>query len=240
MKRPNRPGVFRIDPVQCSSGLAQLLKGDAAGTGPVLKFPSAIQPWPIGRLSADAAWGDSSTGRGAACGNAAQAAAARYEGERRNCCRFPVEYQGREANGRVRDTPESNTAPSSPADIASPFPRSHGWPAECEQKCRQVCGTKHAPSNWRDCAPWRLVCQEEYILLVGVRMPEGVWDDVRGGMADCGITLPQAVCRCLRSPSWIVDRPAAFPRQRLRPACRLLQPSRLQARLRRPCRRNSW
>ena len=119
MKRPNRPGVFRIDQVQCSSGLLQLLKGDAACTGPVLKFPSAIQPWPVGRFSADAARGDSSIGHGAACGNAAQAEAARCEGERRNCCRFPVEYPGRGANGRARDTPELNTAPSSRADIAS-------------------------------------------------------------------------------------------------------------------------
>jgi hypothetical protein len=173
VKRPNRPGVFRIDQVQCSSGLLQLLKGDAACTGPVLKFPSAIQPWPVGRFSADAARGDSSIGHGAACGNAAQAEAARCEGERRNCCRFPVEYPGRGANGRARDTPELNTAPSSRADIASLFPRSHTWPAESEQECRQACGTNHAPSNWRDCALWALVCQAEYILLVGVRMPEG-------------------------------------------------------------------
>jgi hypothetical protein len=154
----------------CSEPI-HLLIGTAADAGQVRRFRSVIEPRQFGGLSADAARGDNSTGRGAACGNAERAAAARYEGERRNCCRFPVEYPARGANARARDIPESNTAPSSRADIASLFPRSHGRPAESERKCRQAGGTNHAPSNWRDCAPWALVCQVEYILLVGVRMP---------------------------------------------------------------------
>lgn len=229
----------KVDPVRYSSRLLRLLKGAAAGTRPVLKFRGAIEPRPIGGFSGDAAPGDNSTGHGAACGNAARGAAAHCEAVRRNCCRFPVAYPARGANGHARDTPESNTAPSSQADIASSFPRSHGGPANTEQKCRQACGTENAPLNWRDCAPGPLVCQEKYILLVGVRIPKSR-DELGSGLAEGGITLRQAVCRCLRCRAWIVNRPAAFPRWRLRPACRQFQPSHLQARRRRPCQRHSW
>jgi hypothetical protein len=132
-----------------------------------------IEARPVRGFSADAAPGDNSTEHGAACGNAGRAAVARCEAERRSCCRVPVAYPAREANGHAPDTPESNTAPSSRADIASCFPRSHRRPADRRRKHRQACGTKHTPSNWPDCAPGVLVCQGKYILLVVVRFLKG-------------------------------------------------------------------
>jgi hypothetical protein len=83
------------------------------------EIPGRGQPLPIGKFSAGLALGDSLQAGAAACGIAARAAAARCGVERRNCCRFPVGCPARGASGHARDIPESNTAPSSRADIAS-------------------------------------------------------------------------------------------------------------------------
>jgi hypothetical protein len=75
--------------------------------------------------------GDSSPADADASGSAAQAAAARCEAVRRNCCNDPEARFRRGASGRAPDNPDSNTAPSNRADIAfvclaNPRPRRRG------------------------------------------------------------------------------------------------------------------
>ena len=62
--------------------------------------------------------GDRSPARAASSENAAQVAAARYAGASRNCCRSPPQCLAHEANGHVRDIPESGIERSNRADIA--------------------------------------------------------------------------------------------------------------------------
>src|ERR1019366_8761025 len=71
------------------------------------------------KISADAAPGDNSRAPVAASGIAARAAADGCEAVSRNCCKALVARPARGASSLARDTPESNTAPSSRADIAS-------------------------------------------------------------------------------------------------------------------------
>ena len=78
-----------------------------------------IQPLPWGKFSAGAAPGDSSPADAGACESAVRAVAARCGAGRRNCCKSPAARPARGASGRARDIPESNTAPSIRADIAS-------------------------------------------------------------------------------------------------------------------------
>jgi hypothetical protein len=77
------------------------------------------QPRPWSSFSADAAPGDKPPADADACEIAARAEAARCEAGRRSCCKLPAARPARGASGRGRDIPESNTAPSSRADIAS-------------------------------------------------------------------------------------------------------------------------
>ena len=132
-KGPGRPEILGIGAGLCGCCFCG---GAAAGTKPVPEFrnrSSRCQFWrsaPPGprdpcakKFSADAATADSSRADAAASGIATRAAAARCEVARRNCCTSPAAHPRRAASGLARDTPESSTAPSNRADIASSSPR---------------------------------------------------------------------------------------------------------------------
>lgn len=89
--------------------------------------------------------GDGSPAHAAASESAAQAGAARCEAVRHNCCNDPEARSPRAASGRAPDNPDSNTAPSNPADIAfvclaNPRPRRRR-----EKRCRRSTPTAKAP-----------------------------------------------------------------------------------------------
>jgi hypothetical protein len=112
--------------------------------------------------------GDGSPAHAAASESAAQAAAARCEAVRHNCCNDPEARFPRAASGRAPDNPDSNTAPSNPADIAfvclaNPRPRAAEGKAMPPKRpdCKSA-------KNWRDCAPEALVSQGKSIQLVVV------------------------------------------------------------------------
>jgi hypothetical protein len=173
-KKHAHQGKARTAPMcsePCGPGLPLPLKCEGCGGDEPLRFCRNGQPLPWGKLSGGAAPGDSSPAAAAAYGNAAQAGAARCGAGRRNCCRFPAARPARGASGRARDIPESNTAPSNRADIASVC---------LTVSVSRIGGTGKTPQNQRDCAPERLVCQGKYIQLVGVPFRSG-----RRGGASC-------------------------------------------------------
>jgi hypothetical protein len=137
--------VFAGDPGRYSNYLLNLVRRGRGGDETGSEILGRGQPLPIGDFSADAAPDDSLRARAAACGIAARAAEAHYEAERRNCCRFPVACPARAASGLAQDIPESNTAPSSRADIASSSLTVSMIRRKSNEKRRQVCKTENAP-----------------------------------------------------------------------------------------------
>ena len=91
--------------------------GDEAGptnVGPA-EQPHAIRAW---LASAAGRAGGKFPARVAASGSAVPAAAGRYEAARHNYCTAPALCSARAAKTRVQGSPDSSTAPSSPADTA--------------------------------------------------------------------------------------------------------------------------
>jgi len=134
---PNRP-----ESVGCASGLLyrHVLEEAAPGTWPASPHGRDVLAAEVagdsrswgrgvvrGSFSADAGPGDSSRAAGVASESAARGAAARCEAARRSCCKIPAAGPPRAASGLARDTPDSNTAPSNRADIASSFASQKKW-----------------------------------------------------------------------------------------------------------------
>jgi hypothetical protein len=116
------PGLFSV----CSEGAAAGTKPPPIFVGLRLNRCHILEaPWVCPRapqamnFNAAGRWGDNSPEAGAASGNAGREVAARCGAARHNCCRFPEAHPAPAASAPARDTPDSNTVLSNPADIAS-------------------------------------------------------------------------------------------------------------------------
>lgn len=105
---------------------------------------------------------------------------------RRSCCKFPAVCPRRAASARARDIPDSNTAPSNPADIAS-FSQIYFRPKR-RRESRMPRRDGRIPERMRDCERGALVCQEKFILLVVVQFRNGK-KSISGWVSSAGVPV---------------------------------------------------
>jgi len=152
--------------------------GPARYLKPLLRFATQNN---LNKLSGAAAapLADNSSPSARASESADPAAAARYEAVRRNCCNALEARSESAANVRARHTPDSNTAPSHRADIASSLSSRRNFVDRLRERNRiaaasprtkpvqEPCKKRHetklqkttAPGNCGDCALRAIVCQ---------------------------------------------------------------------------------
>lgn len=121
-------------------------------------------------VSAGVRLGDNSRAAAAASGSAAQAAVARCEAARRNCCTRLARHLGCATSAHALGNPDSNTEPSNPADIALFLSSCAIFESLAAGRGTARRWLPRKLEIWRDCAPVALVCQAEYLLLVVARL----------------------------------------------------------------------
>jgi hypothetical protein len=183
---PNAPKRPVPPPAASPSGThLHALQLKKAIPGCVWDLPAKIAAGDVRTLSAAAPSADRWQEFGAAAGIAARWAEAPPEELRHNYHSTPGDDHGRAASVRARDIRDSNTAQWNRADMASGLFLSRRWRPSAKRAAGPWNRIQN-PETRRDCARHSLVCQENYIQLVGVRFLRGTEEEtaVRGGPAN--------------------------------------------------------